>query len=795
MTQQPTHHAPTAAHEAGLPPSQVELPVVYLVSQIVFPFGATSVRIRMERNLKLLDALPSRDSTFAIAFAPSVAPEKVTRKDLAPVGVLARVIARLKVPDGTEQVTVQGLQRASVDQITAEQPYFTAKVTPIAAVPADPARTAAEVERILAMLDELAKLDPSVQAEHLALLRTNRADGGHFADLVANMIHVEPASRLRVLATGDAVKRLEYVASLVREQLEFTRVVHETDARVQGDIEKSQREFYLRRQMKMIKEQLGETSREDEAARAATERMAGIRLPAAVELTLKKEIDRLRNTSAQSAEFAVIENYVDWILSMPWGRSCADVIDLDAVRARLDADHFGLDEPKQRILEYLAVRKLAPDARGPILCLVGPPGTGKTSLAQSVARATGRTFARIAVGGVRDESEIRGHRRTYVGAMPGRIASALRRAQCSNPLLVIDEIDKLGSGPQGDPAAALLEVLDPEQNSTFTDHFLDVPFDLSKVFFVATANNLFEIPDALRDRMEVIELSSYVEQEKIEIARRHLVPRARKQTGIPLRVKLDAGALKLLVRGYTMEAGVRDLYRQIEAVFRKLALRSSGGKALPSSVTSAHVTELLGPRQVAEERRRRGDEVGVVNGLAWTGLGGDVLTIELIRMPGDGSLQLTGSLGDVMRESAHAAFSWVKSRFAALGTDPAEFKKWDLHIHFPEGAVPKDGPSAGIALVTAIASSFTGLPVRADVAMTGEVTLRGRVLAIGGLREKLAAAARLGIPEVIIPKVNAGDLHWCRKEVLSKLKVHTVETADQVLELALKTPKRKPRAR
>jgi ATP-dependent Lon protease len=782
--------SPVVVPEAVKIPS--EAPLVYLVSQVVFPFGATPVRIRMDRNLKLLDALPSRDSVFAIGFAPSVPPEKVSKADLGRVGTAARLIARLKLPDGTEQVTVQGLQRIRIDRILRDDPFFVAAVTPLSSAEADAGKANVEIVRILEMLEELTKLEPAIQAEHLALLRANLDDPGHFADLVANVINIEPSAQLHVLENVDVEKRLAHVAALVREQLEFARVVHETDLKVREDIEKSQREYYLRRQMKVLKEQLGETTREEEAARAAEKRLSALtNAPQVVVAAAKKEIDRLRNTSSQSAEFAVIENYLDWILSLPWGRSCPDKMEIEAVRESLDEDHFGLEEPKERILEYLAVRKLAPGTRGPILCFVGPPGTGKTSLAQSIARAMGRVLVSIAVGGIRDESEIRGHRRTYVGAMPGRIAAAMKRASCDNPLMVIDEIDKMGAGPQGDPSAAMLEVLDPEQNSTFVDHFLDLPIDLSKVFFVCTANSLWDIPGPLRDRMEVIELSSYVEQEKLEIAQRHLLRRCAEASGLPKSVKVQDDALRLLIRGYTMEAGVRELKRRIESVFRKLALRKTQRHRVPASVSPALVRKLLGPEPYVEAKRRRKDEVGVVNGLAWTGLGGDVLLIEGLRTPGDGTIQLTGSLGEVMKESVQAAMSYVKSRFQTLGLDPAEFKKWDLHLHFPEGAVPKDGPSAGTAVATALASLFSGLPVKAGVAMTGEVTLRGEVLGIGGLREKLAAAARLGIEEVIVPKANAGDLHWVRPNVLNALKIHLVRHVDEVLELSLVLPKRK----
>jgi ATP-dependent Lon protease len=616
-------------------------------------------------------------------------------------------------------------------------------------------------------------------------------DAGRFADLVPSVLGFDVDEQRQVLEHTDVLPRLEYVAARVQSKLDFARVLQDTDLKVRADIDRTQREFYLRRHLKVLREELGETTREEEAARNAEARVEKVKPPPAVEQAARREIERLRNSSAASAEFGVIENYIDWLLSMPWSVEHVDTIDLPHVRKVLDEDHFGLEQPKDRMLEYLAVRKLSPNARGPVLCFVGPPGTGKTSLAQSIARAMNRKFARISVGGIRDESAIRGHRRTYVGAMPGRIVDALRRAGCSNPVMVIDEIDKMGEGAQGDPAAALLEVLDPEQNNAFLDHFLDVPVDLSKVFFIATANNLFEVPGPLRDRMEVIELSSYVEQEKLEIARRHLVPKVTERTGLTGRVRFSSAALKALVRGYTMEAGVRELGRQIEAVCRKLALRVARGDDVPAAVTPDLVRELLGPPPLTEPEHRRGPEVGVVNGLAWTGIGGDVLLIEGLRTPGDGEIQVTGSLGDVMRESCVAAWTFVKSRGDWLGIPAEDFKKWNVHLHFPEGATPKDGPSAGIAITTALASLFTNLPIRADIAMTGEVTLRGQILPVGGLREKLAAAARLGIKHVIIPKANVGDLHWVRKSVKQALKIYAMDHVDEVIQVALVPPKKR----
>jgi ATP-dependent Lon protease len=771
-----------------------EVPVLFLVSQVIFPFGASQVRLRMASNLQLLDDLPGADAVFAVAFAPGNDPAKVRAEDIGKVGVVSRVIARLKLPDGSEQVTIQGLRRVQVTDVIADQPYFRARVACIVERPADAAKADAEIVAILRKIEDISKLDGALQPEHVALLRANVGDPGRFADLVPSVLSFDVEEQRRVLEEAEVLPRLQYVAERVQDKLDFARVVQETDLKVRSDIEHTQREFYLRRQLKVLREELGEATREEEAARQAEARMATLTLPPHAADAARREIDRLRNGNAASVEFGVIANYVDWLLSMPWGVVCPDSIDLDKVRQVLDSDHFGLEQPKERIQEYLAVRKLAPDAHGPVLCFVGPPGTGKTSLAQSIAKATGRKLARISVGGIRDESEIRGHRRTYVGAMPGRIVDAMRRVGCANPVLVIDEVDKMSDGVQGDPAAALLEVLDPEQNSSFLDHFLDVPIDLSKVLFIATANNVFDVPGPLRDRMEVIELSSYVEQEKLEIARRHLVPRLALANGLGEKLRFSQAALRSVVRGYTMEAGVRELGRQIEAVCRKLAMRAARGSKLPKVVGPEMVADLLGPPQVSEPEHRRKDEVGVVNGLAWTGVGGDVLLIEGLRVPGDGEIQVTGSLGDVMRESCVAAWTFVKSRADWLGIPADEFKRWNVHLHFPEGATPKDGPSAGIAVTTALASLFTNLPVRADLAMTGEVTLRGQILPIGGLREKLAAAARLGIKNVLIPKANIGDLHWVRDSVKKKLKVYAMEHMDEVLQVALVPPKKARRA-
>ncbi len=766
-----------------------EVPILFLVSQVVFPFGASQIRVRTAPNLELIESL-DYDDVFVVAFAPDADASSVTAGALGELGIAARVIARLKLPDGTEQVTLQGLSRVLLSEVLREKPFMVGRATCVVESPGAEGESAELIASILSMARELATLEGGVKAEHVAVLDANVGDPGRFADLVAAMASLDLMHQRAILEKIDVPDRLRYVAELVREQLGFVRVKRETDAHVRADIESTQREFYLRRQMKVLREELGESSREEEAANDALSRLDDMTLPPKADQVVRQEIERLRVTNPAGAEFSVITTYLDWMLALPWGRSRPTRLDVKAVKAALDEDHYGLDDAKQRVLEYLAVHQLNPSAPAPVICFVGPPGTGKTSLAQSIARALDRRLARVSVGGVRDESSIRGHRRTYVGAMPGRIVQALRRAECNNPLMVVDEIDKMGSGPQGNPSAALLEVLDPEQNHAFTDHYLDVPVDLSRVLFVTTANDWFTIPAPLRDRMEVIELQTYVESEKIEIARRHLVPKEVARTLLPHRVGIDKAALRTIVRHYTAEAGVRGLARCIQAIFRKLALRVATGGQLPKRVRAGDIAELLGPAPLLPATRRRKAEIGVVNGLAWTTVGGDILLVEGLIMPGTGSLQITGSLGDVMRESIAAAHSYIRSRSETLEIAAAAFTEFDVHLHFPEGSTPKDGPSAGIAVATVLASLYTQRPIRADLAMTGEITLRGDVLPIGGLREKLSAAARLGIRHVIIPAPNAPEVDRMRPEVRKRVVVHPVTCVGEVLDFALQRRRR-----
>jgi ATP-dependent Lon protease len=785
---EPSPRAPAPAPESlAAPPADptVPLPALFLVSAVVFPGGTAQAQIRTKRNLLQLAGHADPETLFVFAFAPGEDPEKVEPAAFAKVAVLGRVVSRIKLPDGSLEVAVQGLRRVRVDRWASTHPVLVASV---ADAPEDPGRREVVDQSVFQILNEielLVRLDEAYTGELLRLLQSNVDDPGRFADLVALTVAFDLRERLRILEELSVEKRLAAVLELLREKVEFAQIAREIEQRATSDIGKAQREYFLRQQMKAIRSELGDESREEADARRLTERLDAAKIPPEADRVARAEIERLRSTNPASAEYAVLLTYLDWIVSLPWNSESQDRLDVEAVRRTLDEDHSGLGKPKERILEYLAVRALAPDAPGPILCFAGPPGTGKTSLAQSIARAVGRRLVRISVGGVHDESQIRGHRRTYVGAMPGRILQALRRAGTRNPVLVIDEVDKMTAGPQGDPSAALLEVLDPEQNAAFMDHYLDVPFDLSRVLFVTTANDQWEIPDPLRDRMEVVELRGYTEGEKVQIARRHLLRKALERTGTAGKLEITTPALREIARRWTREAGVRDLGRRLEEIGRKHAVRLARGGRGRSVVGPKDLEKLLGPAPGHGRERRTRAEVGVATGLAWTSTGGDLLVIEGLRMPGGGGFQVTGSLGEVMKESIQAAGSWVRSRSEALGIDRAAFGASDVHIHFPEGAVPKDGPSAGVVVTLVIASLFTGLRIRHDVAVTGEVTLRGKVLPVGGLPEKLSAARRAGIREVLLPADNLPDLREVPPEVLRGMKVTGVATVEEALARAL----------
>jgi len=609
---------------------------------------------------------------------------------------------------------------------------------------------------------------------------------GTLADMVASTINSTPEEKQKVLETTNVKKRLKEVTRIANHQLEILELGNKIQSQVKGDMEKSQREYYLRQQLKAIREELGE---KDEAPVEIEEYRAKIEaknLPAEAKKEAERELSRLARMHPSSAEYTVASTYLDWITALPWHDSTADNLDIKKARKILDDDHFGLEKPKKRILEYLAVRKLKPESKGPILCFAGPPGTGKTSLGRSIAKALGRKFVRISLGGVRDEAEIRGHRRTYVGALPGRIIQGIRRCESNNPIFMLDEIDKVGSDFRGDPSSALLEVLDPEQNFSFSDHYLDVPFDLSKVTFITTANVLDTIPPALRDRMEVLELHGYTMEEKVKIAFRYLIPRQRSENGLAAnQVSFTRSAVRRIISGYTREAGLRNLEREIAAVCRAVAAKIAGGDAKAVAVNGDNLNEYLGPVRITTEAKARVAVPGVVMGLAWTPAGGDLLFIEATAMPGKGGLTLTGQLGDVMKESATAALSFIRSNTKALKIDPDFFTKHDIHIHVPAGAIPKDGPSAGVTMLTALTSLITDRPVKKDLAMTGEITLRGLVLPVGGIKEKMLAAHRAGIKTVILPQWNEKDLEDIPANVRQGIRFHFVEKMMDVVKLAL----------
>ena len=672
--------------------------------------------------------------------------------------------------------------------MTQTEPYLAARVEELPAE--QPVRRSARTEALIRQTYELfesfIELAPKMTPDILLSVLSSE-DPGYIADYIAQNLPMRTGDKQAILEELRPVRRLERLCQSLRREVEILEMEQELQGKVREQLTRSQRDYVLREQMKVIQQELGEDGAGGDSELAEyRQRIAGAKLPREVAEKLNKEVGRLEKQPFGSAEASVIRGYLDTVLELPWGKKTKERVDVAAARKVLDADHFGLDKVKERILEFLAVKQLAPQLRGQILCLVGPPGVGKTSIAMSMARAVNRKLARISLGGVHDEAEIRGHRKTYVGAMPGRIIAAVRQAGTCNPLLLLDEIDKLGNDQRGDPASALLEVLDAEQNSTFRDHYLEVPFDLSDVLFITTANTLDTIPRPLLDRMEVIELTSYTDEEKLQIAKRHLLPRERKRHGLRAgQLKLTDDAIREVIRGYTRESGVRILERRLAALCRKAAMRvvSDGVKSV--HVTGDNVEEYLGVRRYHPERLPRTEQVGVVNGLAWTSVGGEILEVEAAVVPGTGKVELTGNLGDVMKESAHAALSYIRGRAAALGLPEDFYQKKDIHVHFPEGAVPKDGPSAGIAITTAMVSALTGAPVRREIAMTGEVTLRGRVLPIGGLKEKTMAAYRSGIKTVFLPADNLPDLEDIDPTVRAALRFVPVEQVDTVLAEAL----------
>jgi ATP-dependent Lon protease len=777
-----------------------ELPILPLRDTVLFPSSFMPLAVARESSVRLIDEAISAGKLIGVFTQRDASVEEPQQIDLYTVGTASHIHKMFKLPDGSLRLIVQGLVRLTLDQVTEARPYLKARVTPAveAIDDADHLEIDALLRNIKTNFQQVVSLSPLLSND-LQTLASNIAEPGRLADFIASSLTtIATPVKQEVLETLDIRARMDSLNRILIKELEVLELGSRIQSQVQSEVGKNQREYFLREQMKAIQKELGEGDDQTKDVEEFREKIEVAGMPEAVQKEAYRELDRLAKMPVAAAEYTVSRTYLDWLVTLPWQKRTEEIIDLPNTKGVLDADHTGLDKAKDRILEYLAVRKLNPELKGPILCFVGPPGVGKTSLARSIARSLSRKFVRVSLGGMRDEAEIRGHRRTYIGALPGQVIQGLRRAESKNPVFILDEIDKLGSDFRGDPASALLEVLDPEQNSTFRDHYLDVPFDLSEVLFITTANVLDPIPPALRDRMEVLELPGYTEEEKLAIAREHLVDKQIKNHGLTDdELAITEAALSTVIRGYTREAGVRNLEREIGALCRKAARRRAEGDLASLIITPEVVAEMLGaPTFMEEEMEERTKEPGVAIGLAWTPAGGDVLFIEASRMAGTGSLTLTGQLGEVMKESARAALSWFRAHAAAYGADPDFFRNAEVHLHVPSGAIPKDGPSAGVTIATALASEVTGRPVRGDIAMTGEITLSGRVLPVGGIKEKVLAARRAGLREVILPRQNEKNVKEdLTEELRRELTIHLVQSVDEVLLLALTPGPQAPRVK
>ena len=771
------------------------LPVLPLGQLVVFPHVVLPLALTDPKAVQLIDEIIQGEKRLLLGVVKPAAgmepPEGAVMATLPDqlydVGTLGAVVRMLKLGDGSVRVMVQGLERARLQGVVQGERYLMADYQPLSENLLEDARTEALKRTVVAQFSRVIDIAPYLGAELHEVL-AGITEAGKLSDFIAANLDLALPAKAELLAIDDVTHRLERLAEFLAQELEVLEVGTQIQEKVKTRLEQNQREYVLREQLQVIRQELGEDTGDDELDELA-QRIEQAELSPEASKVAERELKRLRQMSPQSAEYQVARTYLDVFATLPWTKVSQDRLDLKTARDILDRDHYDLKTVKERILEYLAVRTLNPDAKGSILCFVGPPGVGKTSLGQSIAEALGRKFTRVSLGGVRDEAEVRGHRRTYVGAIPGRILHALQRCETRNPVLMLDEVDKMGADVRGDPTAALLEVLDPAQNTTFVDHYLEVPFDLSGVMFIATANSLAPIPDPLLDRMEQLTLIGYTPAEKLQIARRYLLPRQLKETGLGAeRASVADGAMERLIGEYTREAGVRQLEREVQGVLRKAALEVVEKKTSGVKITAKNLEKYAGQPRVQSEVAGRAPEVGVATGLAWTPVGGDIMFIEAIRMAGKGQITLTGQLGDVMKESAQAAWSLLRARAGALGIPLESFTQTDVHLHVPAGAVPKDGPSAGITIATALASLLCNRPSRHDLAMTGELTLRGRVLPIGGLKEKLTAAARAGVTTVLVPARNKSDLVDLPDEVARLLDIRQVDTIDEVLELALLAP-------
>ena len=764
------------------------LPAMALKDAVLFPFVMLPLSVGRDRSVAAVDQALAENRLILLLAQKDANQESPASGDLYEVGTVAGIMRMIKLPDNRIRILVQGLARARVDYFMQEEPFLRARITKLEEPRGEGGNLEVEafVRTVRANLEKVVELGKSISPE-VMLIASSLEDGARLADLAASNLSLKLSEAQRVLETMDMKERLRIVNESLEHEIELLEVQQQISSQVQGEMDKSHREFLLRQQLKAIQKELGDSDDVDREIERYRELIDSKQLPEEPRGEAEKQLKRLRATHSESAEASVIRTYLDWLTGLPWQVQSSDNLDLTHARTVLDEDHYDLEKIKQRIIEFLAVRKLKSDSKGPILCFIGPPGVGKTSLGRSIARALGRKFVRLSLGGVHDEAEIRGHRRTYVGAMPGRIIQGINQAGTSNPVFMLDEIDKIGSDYRGDPSAALLEVLDPEQNFSFRDHYLDVPYDLSRVMFIATGNVTETILAAFLDRMEVIPLSGYTEDEKLRIARRHLVPKQLRENGLSTdHVRFTDSGLRHLVSGYTREAGLRNFEREIGSVCRKVAVRVAEGNHAKVTVLPRSVEKLLGPVKFLPDATLKEDRVGIATGLAWTAVGGDVLHVEALALPGKGELRLTGHLGEVMKESAQAALSFLRANAVRLGIDPAFFDDHSLHVHVPAGAIPKDGPSAGVTMLCALASAVSGVPVRRDLAMTGEITLRGEVLPVGGIKEKVLAALRSGIREVCLPRDNERDLVELPPGPRRLLRAHLISDAAQVLELALR---------
>jgi ATP-dependent Lon protease len=761
------------------------LPIMPLRNTVVFPHQVIPLAVGREKSLNLLKLVDEESKVIGLVSQRDGNLEEPRSEDLYEWGTAAMILKKFKMPDGSEQLIVQGMYRFKILNFGQVDPHFEATVLPAQESVTQTVEVEALMNNMKMLFQKIVDLSPYLTGEHRVLV-LNTEDPGKLTDIIASQVNFSVNEKQQILEMTDVRSRLEKVHYLLNKELQVLELGSKIQSEVQGELNKTQRHYYLREQLKAIKKELGEFEDEGSEIEDLREKLANAKMPKEVYTVAEKELNRLARMSPMASEYTVSRTYIDWLLEMPWNKKTRDRLDVKKAEEILEEDHYGLEKVKKRILEYLAIRQLKSDMKGPILCFVGPPGVGKTSLGRSIARALGRKFSRMSLGGVRDEAEIRGHRRTYVGALPGRIIQEIKKLNSCNPLIMLDEIDKLGMDFRGDPSSALLEVLDPEQNFSFTDHYLEVPFDLSKVMFIATANMHDPIPPALKDRMEIIEINGYTEEEKLQIAERYLVPKQLKAHGIgEEQLKFNPKGIQNIIQYYTREAGVRNLEREIASVVRGVAKEIVENKIKTRKITANSLQKYIGPERFFSEIAERTARPGVATGLAWTPVGGDILFIEASKMKGKGDLSLTGKLGDVMKESATAARSYLRANYEKFKIDSDFYEKYDVHIHVPAGAVPKDGPSAGITMFTALYSLFSGRCVKNNLAMTGEITLRGMVLPVGGIKEKVLAAKRAGINTIIMPEKNRKDLEEIPSKNIKNLTFHFVNDVDEVIEKAI----------